>query len=80
MLDRFRRIDAPISMIMSRWMAGRGGDGFAPRFNRNWRAGVERLVRERPDVSVSWLDADHRLVTTHAEAVAEIISAGAGTG
>jgi esterase len=72
-LDRYRKIDRPISMIMSTWMAGESGEGRAPWRNRNWRAGIERLVRERPHVSTSWLDADHRLVVTHAPEIAQII-------
>ncbi|MFI7057571.1 alpha/beta fold hydrolase, partial [Streptosporangium canum] len=54
-LDRYRKIDRPISLIMSTSMAGAGGEGHAPRFNRNWRAGVERLVREQPHIATSWL-------------------------
>ncbi|MEV4187602.1 hypothetical protein AB0J28_39860, partial [Streptosporangium canum] len=42
-----------------------------PRFNRNWRAGVERLVREQPYIATSWLDADHGLVFTHIRTLAE---------
>jgi pimeloyl-ACP methyl ester carboxylesterase len=72
-LDRYRRIDLPISMIMSTRMAGDHGDGQAARLNQLWRAGIERLVRERPHVSASWLDADHRLVFTHAPDIARII-------
>ncbi len=72
-LDRYRKIDRPISMIMSTSMAGDSGEGRAPRRNQNWRAGIERLVRERPHVSTSWLDADHRLVFTHAPEIAQII-------
>ncbi len=75
-LERYRRIDGDVRMIMSRAIAGRGGAGRAPRHNRLWRAGVERLVGERPNVSVSWLDADHRLVFTHAPEIAEIIRSG----
>ncbi|MGW4795957.1 alpha/beta fold hydrolase [Nonomuraea sp. NPDC004297] len=73
LLDRYRRIDRPISMIMSARMAGDGGDERSARLNRNWRAGVERLLRERPGVSACWLDADHRLVRTHAPEIARII-------
>jgi esterase len=73
-LDRYRKIDRPISMIMSTAMAGRG-EGRARWRNQNWRAGIERLVRERPHVSTSWLDADHRLVRTHAPEIAQIIRA-----
>jgi esterase len=74
-LDRYRKIDRPISMIMSTAMAGRDGEGRARRRNQNWRAGIERLVRERPHVSTYWLDADHGLVRTHAQEIAQIIRA-----
>ncbi|GAA3598485.1 alpha/beta hydrolase [Nonomuraea rosea] len=77
-LDRYRKIDLPISMIMSTSMAGDSGEGHAPRFNRNWRAGVERLVREQPHVATHWLDADHRLVFTHAPEIAQIIRGARG--
>lgn len=73
LLDRYRRIDRPISMVMSTSMAGDNGDGRAARINGLWRAGIERLVRERPHVSTTWLDADHRLVFTHAPEIARII-------
>ncbi|MFC9971186.1 alpha/beta fold hydrolase [Spirillospora sp. NPDC127200] len=72
-LDRYREIDRPISMIMSASMAGDGGDGHAPRLNRNWRAGVGRLVREQPRIATSWLEADHALAFTHAPEIAQII-------
>ncbi|MFF9336725.1 alpha/beta fold hydrolase [Streptomyces albogriseolus] len=75
-LDRYRKIDHPIRMIMSMSIAGGSGEGGAPRHNRIWRSGIERLVRERPYVSTSWLDADHRLVFTHASEIAEIIRSG----
>lgn len=77
-LDRYRKIDRPISMIISTSMAGDSGEGLAPRFNQNWRAGVERLVREQPHISTSWLDADHRLVFTHAPEIAQIIRSALG--
>ncbi|SDI18296.1 alpha/beta hydrolase fold [Sinosporangium album] len=72
-LGRYRKIDQPIRMIMSRSMAGDSGERPALRFNRNWRAGVERLVREQPHIATSSLDADHRLVFTHAPHIAQII-------
>ncbi|MFE0381479.1 alpha/beta fold hydrolase [Streptomyces inhibens] len=72
-LDRYRKIDRPISMIMSTSIAGDSGEGRAPRHNQLWRAGIERLVRERPHISTSWLAADHRLAFTHAPDIAEII-------
>jgi pimeloyl-ACP methyl ester carboxylesterase len=77
-LDRYGKIDLNISMIMSTSMAGDSGEGHAPRFNRNWRAGVERLVREQPHVVTHWLDADHRLVFTHAPEIAQIIRGARG--
>ncbi len=75
-LDRYRKIDHPISMIMSTAIAGDSAEGRAPRHNRLWRAGVERLVHEQPDISTTWLDAGHALVFTHAPAIAEIIRHG----
>jgi pimeloyl-ACP methyl ester carboxylesterase len=72
LLDRYRKIDRPISMVMSTSMAGDNG-GRAARLNRLWRAGIERLVRERPYISTTWLDADHQLVFTHAPEIARII-------
>lgn len=72
-LDRYRKIDCPITMIMSTSMAGHGSEAYAARFNRIWRAGVDRLVREQPHIATSWLDADHGLVFTHAAEIARII-------
>ncbi|MEV4124479.1 alpha/beta hydrolase [Nocardia sp. NPDC049707] len=72
-LDRYRKIDCPISMIMSTSMAGDTGEGRAPWRNQNWRAGIERLVREQPHISTSWLDAGHGLLVTHAQEIARII-------
>ncbi|MEV0828537.1 alpha/beta fold hydrolase [Nonomuraea rubra] len=69
-LDQYRKIDRPIHVIMSTAMAG---EEHAQSFNRNWRAGVERLVREQPHITTSWLDADHQLVFTHAQEIARII-------
>ncbi|WP_329182334.1 alpha/beta fold hydrolase (plasmid) [Streptomyces decoyicus] len=73
LLDQYRKIDRPISVIMSTTIAGDSAEGRTPRHNQLWRAGVERLVHERPHVSRSWLDADHRLAFTHAPEIAEII-------
>lgn len=78
MLDRYREIDCPITMIMATAMAGHSGQGRTPRHNRLWRAGVERLLRERPGIVLSWLDATHALVVTHAGEVARRIRCAAG--
>lgn len=78
-LGAYAEIDRPISMIMSTAMAGDDAGVFAARLNRNWRAGVERLVRARPDVSASWLDAGHGLLFTHGREIAAIIRNAAGT-
>ncbi|WP_280269536.1 alpha/beta fold hydrolase [Nocardia wallacei] len=72
-LDRYRRIDRPIRMIMSTSMAGDGDEGPAPRWNRNWHNGIERLLGERPRIAATRLRADHRLVHTHAADIARII-------
>ncbi|MFB9684563.1 alpha/beta fold hydrolase [Amycolatopsis plumensis] len=72
-LDLYREIDRPVHLIMSTSMAGNGDDARTQWRNRNWRAGVERLVRERPHVATSWLEADHRLVVTHAPEIARLI-------
>lgn len=74
LLGRYLDIDAPISMIMSTAMAG-DDTGEPTRWrNRNWRDGTERLCRERPDITVTWLEADHRLVLTHAPEIARIVA------
>jgi pimeloyl-ACP methyl ester carboxylesterase len=77
-LDRYRKIDGPISMIASTSIAGAAVDGRAARYNRLWRAGVERLARELPHICTTWVDADHRLVLTHAPQIARIIRTLAG--
>lgn len=78
-LDRYRRIDRPISLIMSTSMAGDSDEGHAARFNQIWRAGVERLVREQPHIATSWIDADHGLVFTHAAEIAQRIRSAGGS-
>ena len=77
-LDRYGKIDRPISMIMSTSMAGDSGEGPAPWFNQNWRAGVERLVGAHPHITTTWLDADHQLVFTHAPDIARIVRSAHG--
>jgi esterase len=72
-LDRYRTINSPIHLIVSMSMAGHNAEGRALRHNQLWRAGIERLVREQPHISTSWLDATHALVVTHAPEIARII-------
>ncbi|WP_433579487.1 alpha/beta fold hydrolase [Nocardia brasiliensis] len=79
-LERYRAIDCPISMIMSTTIAGERGVRRAARHNRLWRAGIERLLRARPDITASWLDADHRLVRTHPADIARLIRNTTATG
>ncbi|MEV6071099.1 alpha/beta hydrolase [Nocardia sp. NPDC052001] len=74
-LDRYHAIECPIHLIMATSMAGDDGDARTSRFNRLWRGGVDRLVRERPDIPVTWLDATHALVITHASEITRIIRA-----
>ncbi|MEU1897469.1 alpha/beta hydrolase [Nocardiopsis dassonvillei] len=78
-LDRYDRIDLPISMVVSTAMAGDRGGEHATRFNRNWRAGVARLVRAHPRIVVHRLDADHQLAFTHAPEIVRIIRDTRGT-
>ncbi|MZD05969.1 alpha/beta fold hydrolase, partial [Streptomyces sp. SID5785] len=75
-LDRYRQIARPIRMIMSTSIAGDSTEGRAPRHNRLWRAGIERLAGELPHIAVHRLDAGHRLVVTHAQDIAEIVRSG----
>ncbi|WP_154794064.1 alpha/beta fold hydrolase [Occultella kanbiaonis] len=72
-LDRYRRIALPTTMIMSTSMAGAGNEGPAERLNRIWCAGVERLLRDQPHIVTSWIDADHALPFTHAREIAQLI-------
>lgn len=72
-LDRYRRIDVPVSMIMSTAMAGDAADDHVARLNENWRAGVGRLVRERPGVDLHWVEADHGLVFSHPAEIVRIM-------
>jgi esterase len=72
-LERYRKIDRPITMIMSTSMAGDNGEEPAPRLNQNWRAGIARLLHEQPHIATFWLDADHQLTSTHAHEIARII-------
>lgn len=74
--DRYRRIRCPITMLMAAHMAGDGDDERTRWRNRNWRAGVDRLVREQPHITTQWLEADHGLVITHAAAIAQTVSRG----
>lgn len=79
-LDRYRKIDCPISMIMSVFVAGDSGEERALRYNRLWRAGIDRLGREVPHIATFWLDADHRLIFSHRAEIARIIRQRHGSG
>jgi pimeloyl-ACP methyl ester carboxylesterase len=72
-LDRYRRVHGPVSMVMSASIAGDGAGERGRRLDRNWRAGVERLLRARPDIRTTWLDADHGLAVTHAADIARVV-------
>ncbi|GAA2320813.1 hypothetical protein GCM10009853_093810 [Glycomyces scopariae] len=71
--DRLRGLELPVHVIASSAMAGRGDDDQTRWRNANWRAGFERLGAELPQAEVTWLDADHGLVVTHADRIAEMI-------
>ncbi|MFI1385090.1 alpha/beta fold hydrolase [Embleya sp. NPDC020886] len=73
-LDRFRKVTCPITMIMSTSIAGTGTDGRTPRHNHLWRTGIARLLHEPPPTpTVTWLPTNHRLVFTHAREIAQLI-------
>jgi pimeloyl-ACP methyl ester carboxylesterase len=72
-LERYREIDCAVRMIMATSMAGLGEEGSAARYNRLWRAGIDRLIRDQPHIDVTWIDATHALVITHAAQIAQII-------
>lgn len=71
--ERFDRIDGPITMIMSEFMAGTGSDR-ALELNRAWRDAVDALAASRPSISVHRVPAGHDLVATHPEQVLELIT------
>lgn len=80
-LERYARIEHPITMVMSTALAGPATEGPAARHNQLWRAGIDRLLDARPATATTWFDADHRLVITHAGRIAEIVRFGvAGEG
>ncbi|OIV38227.1 alpha/beta hydrolase [Mangrovactinospora gilvigrisea] len=76
-LDAYRTVEAPVTVVMSTSIAGAAAGVIAEermdRHNRLWRSGAERLLRERPGIAAHWLDADHRLVLTHAPDIARIV-------
>ncbi|MEU8895602.1 alpha/beta hydrolase [Nocardia sp. NPDC048505] len=71
LLDRYRRVRCPVHLIAATAMAGT--EGRAPRHNRLWRSGYDRLLAAHPGIDVTWVDAGHGLVVTHAAAVADIV-------
>jgi esterase len=70
-LDRYRMIDRPITVITSTEMAGDSDEGRA--LNENWRAGIERLVGDQPQLTSYRLEGDHGLVFTHTQQLADLI-------
>lgn len=70
--DRFDQVQAPVTMIMSEFMAGESGDR-ALEINAGWRDAVDQLAADRPSISVHRLPAGHDLVITHPEQVAALI-------
>lgn len=72
--ERFDRIDGPITMIMSDYMAGTEGDR-ALELNQAWRDAVDTLAASRPSITVHRVPAGHDLVATHPDEVLELIVA-----
>ncbi|GAB3751434.1 alpha/beta fold hydrolase [Microlunatus parietis] len=77
--ERFDRIDGPITMIMSEFMAGTESDR-ARELNQAWRDAVDTLAASRPTITVRRVPAGHDLVATHPDEVLELIVAALAAG
>ncbi|GIG67835.1 alpha/beta fold hydrolase [Phytomonospora endophytica] len=69
-LDRWRRISAPVTLVTSTAIAGEDGP---ERHNALWLDGFDRLMREIPGITATRLPGDHGLVFAHADAIARIV-------
>jgi len=69
-LDRWRKISAPVTVVTSTWIAGEDGP---ERHNALWLDGFDRLAREVPRAAMTRLPTDHGLVFTHAGEIAAIV-------
>lgn len=72
LLELYKQIDCPITMIMADKSAGEK-ENYAERINKLWHTGVDRLKLELPQIEVTWLPGDHQLIFSNANYVAEII-------
>lgn len=72
LLDLYKRVTCPITMLMSNTIAGTDGES-AAGLNKLWHEGIKHLQAECPAVQVKWFDADHQLVTTKANEIAAVI-------
>lgn len=72
LLDVYKKLDCPITMIMATKSAGEKGT-HAERNNKIWREGVERVCAVRPDTSIHWIDDTHQLPFKHPAELSTII-------
>ncbi|HKR81870.1 MAG TPA: alpha/beta hydrolase [Candidatus Saccharimonadales bacterium] len=69
LLGTYDKISCPITLLMSKSMAGTDAP-YSARLNKLWHDGIARLQRHRPDVKVTWFDGDHTIVFTKAKEIA----------
>ncbi len=72
LLDVYKKLNCPITMIMATKSAGEKG-AHAERNNRIWREGVERIREIRPDTSIYWIEDTHQLPFKHPADLSRII-------
>ena len=72
LLNVYKKLDCPITMIMATKSAGEKGS-HAERNNKIWREAVERIHEIRPDISIHWIDDSHQLPFKHSVELSRII-------
>ncbi|MET9487003.1 alpha/beta hydrolase [Nocardia sp. NPDC006630] len=74
LLDTYRALDCPVSMLLATDTAT-GHDAKAERVNRTWREGAEVLQVADPDITVQWIEGNHKLPFSHPADIAAAINA-----
>ncbi len=72
LLDIYRTIDCPITMILTTHTAG-GNDAHADYMNRVWREGAERPKEANPAITTHRVDGTHKLPFSHPAEIARPI-------
>jgi esterase len=73
LLEVYARVECPITMLLATKTAGENTTERSRRNNTLWRAGGERLAAAFPAITMTWLDAGHRLPLTRPRDVAREI-------